>query len=79
MELGIDVNLRAKATGYTFIQLAIYGYNVAEEEYSYSTDYILKLIELAKNYRLKVNLIESIWNYTKRNIKKHLLWVTKTK
>ena len=59
MELGIDVNLRAKATGYTFIQLAIYGYNVAEEEYSYSTDYILKLIELAKNYRLKVNLIDN--------------------
>ena len=59
MELGIDVNLCAKSTGYTFIHLALYGYTENNKDYPYSTDFILKIIKLAKKYDFNVNLVDN--------------------
>ena len=53
---GYDVNYQGKKTGYTFIHLALYGYTSDNEEYSYSTGFIVKLINLAKKYNFNVNL-----------------------
>ena len=53
---GYDVNYQGKKTGYTFIHLALYGYTSDNEEYSYSTEFIVKLINLAKKYNFNVNL-----------------------
>lgn len=58
LELGIDVNHKASETGYSFIHLALYGYTENETEYSYSTDFIVKLIELAKKYNFNVNITD---------------------
>lgn len=59
MEFGIDVNMRGKLTGYTFIHLALYGYTDNNKDYSYSTDFILKLIRLAKKYNFNVNMVDN--------------------
>ena len=56
LENGYDVNYKGKSTGYNFIQLMLYGYTDDEgEDYSYSQEFILKLISLAKKYNLDVN------------------------
>lgn len=55
LDYGVDVNLRGKATGYTFIQLALYGYTEKDKDYPYSTEFILKLIDLAHGYGFDVN------------------------
>ena len=51
-----DVNYQAKRTGYTFIHVALYGYFNGVRSCSYSTKFIVKLIELAKKYGFNVNL-----------------------
>ena len=55
---GVDVNLCAKLTGYNFIQLALYGYTEDSVDKSYSTEFIVKLIEIARKYNLDVNLVD---------------------
>lgn len=54
---GYDVNYSSKNTGYNFIQLALYGYTdeKLEKDFSYSQDFIVKLIKIAKKYGLDVN------------------------
>ena len=44
LQSGVDVNLKGESTGYSFIHLALYGYTENEEDYSYSTEFIIKLI-----------------------------------
>ena len=56
LQCGIDVNLKGASTGYSFIHLALYGYTENEEDYSYSTEFIIKLITLAKKYNFDVNI-----------------------
>lgn len=56
LQCGIDVNLKGRSTGYSFIHLALYGYTENEEDYSYSTEFIIKLISLAKKYNFDVNI-----------------------
>ena len=56
IQCGVYVNLKAKSTGYSFIHLALYGYTEDEEDYSYSTEFIIKLISLAKKYNFDVNI-----------------------
>ena len=55
LDSGVNVNLHGEFTGYTFIHLALYGYTEDDKDYSYSTEFILKLIRLAKNYGFDVN------------------------
>ena len=57
LKLGYNVNYKGKSTGYNFIQLALYGYTdeINNNDYSYSTDFIVKLINIAKQYNLDVN------------------------
>lgn len=56
LENGYDVNYKGERTGYNFIQLALYGYTDKDgEDHSYSQEFILKLIALAKKYNLDVN------------------------
>ncbi len=56
LENGYDVNYKGERTGYNFIQLALYGYTDKDgEDHSYSQEFILKLIVLAKKYNLDVN------------------------
>lgn len=56
LQSGVDVNLKGESTGYSFIHLALYGYTENEEDYSYSTEFIIKLITLAKKYNFDVNI-----------------------
>ena len=56
LQCGVYVNLKAKSTGYSFIHLALYGYTEDEEDCSYSTEFIIKLISLAKKYNFDVNI-----------------------
>ena len=56
LQCGVDVNLKGASTGYSFIHLALYGYTKNEEDYSYSTEFIIKLISLAKKYNFDVNI-----------------------
>ena len=56
LQCGIDVNLKGASTGYSFIHLALYGYTKNGEDYSYSTEFIIKLITLAKKYNFDVNI-----------------------
>lgn len=56
LQCDVDVNLKGEVTGYSFIHLAIYGYTENEEDYSYSTEFIIKLISLAKKYSFDVNI-----------------------
>ena len=51
-----DVNYQAKNNGYTFIHLALSGCINGGRFCSYSTKFIVKLIELAKKYGFNVNL-----------------------
>lgn len=54
---GTDVNFQASATGYTFIHLALYGYTDTEgNDKSYSTDFIVSLIKLAKSSENKFDV-----------------------
>ena len=56
LENGYDVNYKAKRTGYNFIQLALYGYTDKDgKDCSYSQEFIIKLIALARKYNLDVN------------------------
>lgn len=57
LKLGYNVNYKGTSTGYNFIQLALYGYTdeINNNDYSYSTDFIVKLINIAKQYNLDVN------------------------
>ena len=56
LDNGYDVNYKSQATGYNFIQLALYGYTSdTGADYSYSQEFILKLIKLAKEHNLDVN------------------------
>lgn len=56
LKAGINVNLKGERTGYSFIHLALYGYTKDDEDYSYSTEFIVKIIELAKKYGLDVQI-----------------------
>lgn len=56
LQCGVDVNLKGASTGYSFIHLALYGYTKNGEDYSYSTEFIVKLISLAKKYNFDVNI-----------------------
>lgn len=56
LESGYDVNYRARRTGYSFIHLALYGYTSDGEDYSYSTEFIVRLIRIAKDYSFNVNI-----------------------
>lgn len=56
LQCGVDVNLKGLSTGYSFIHLALYGYTENEEDYTYSTEFIIKLITLAKKYNFDVNI-----------------------
>lgn len=56
LQCGVDVDLKGKSTGYSFIHLALYGYTDNGEDYSYSTEFIIKLITLAKKYNFDVNI-----------------------
>lgn len=59
LENGVDVNNKGKETGYTFIHLALYGYTEDDKDYSYTTDFIIKLIELAKKYGFNVQSVDN--------------------
>lgn len=51
LKTGIDINHKAESTGYTFLHLALYGYtDDSGIDHSYSTEFILQLIKLAKKY-----------------------------
>ena len=52
---GYDVNYKNKSHNYNFIQWAFYGYTENDEKYSHSTEFIVKLINIAKKYGLDVN------------------------
>mgnify|MGYP001624322792 CR=1 FL=1 len=56
LQCSIDVNLKGASTGYSFIHLALYGYTKKGKDYSYSTEFIIKLITLAKKYNFDVNI-----------------------
>lgn len=56
LQSGVDVNLKGVSTGYSFIHLALYGYTENGKDYSYSTEFIIKLISLAKKYNFDVNI-----------------------
>lgn len=56
LQCGVDVNLKGASTGYSFIHLALYGYTKNGEDYSYSTEFIINLITLAKKYNFDVNI-----------------------
>ena len=56
LQCGVDVNLKGASTGYSFIHLALYGYTKNGEDYSYSTEFIINLITLAKKYHFDVNI-----------------------
>lgn len=56
LDNGVKVNYKGKITGYSFIHLALYGYTDNNKDYSYSTDFIVKLINLAKEYDFDVNI-----------------------
>jgi hypothetical protein len=59
LELGVDPNFKAPSTGFSFIHLALYGYtDNFGDDYSYSTDFIINLIKLAKEYNLDVNITD---------------------
>ena len=59
LEHGVDVNTRGKVTGYSFIHLALYGYtDEAGEDHSYSTEFIIKLIQLAVSHGLDVQITD---------------------
>lgn len=55
----ININHKGSDTGYNFIQLALYGYTVDRKDFSYTTDFILELIKLAKKYNLDVNTTDN--------------------
>lgn len=60
LEHGIDVNKKGNVTGYSFIHLALYGYtDEAGEDHSYSTEFIIKLIQLAVSHGLDVQITDS--------------------
>ena len=56
LQCGVDVNLKGASTGYSFIHLALYGYTKNGEDYSYSTEFIINLITLARKYNFDVNI-----------------------
>jgi len=56
LENKVNPNLKGKLTGYSFIHLALYGYTDNNEDFSYSTDFIVELINLAKQYNFDVNI-----------------------
>lgn len=56
---GYDVNYKNKSNNHNFIQWAFYGYIENDEHYSYSTEFIVKLINIAKKYGLDVNAKDS--------------------
>lgn len=57
LNLGVDPNYRGKSTGMTFIHLVFYGYTDDNNvDHSYSEDFIIKLIALAKNHGFDVNI-----------------------
>ena len=59
LEHGVDVNTRGKVTGYSFIHLALYGYtDEAGEDHSYSTEFNIKLIQLAVSHGLDVQITD---------------------
>lgn len=59
-ENGVDVNLKGKDTGYSFIHLALYGYTDEKNvDYSYTTEFIVELINLAKEYNLDVGIVDN--------------------
>lgn len=53
---GVDPNFKGEMTGYSFIHLALYGYTKNNEDYSYSTEFIVKLINISKNYNFDVGI-----------------------
>lgn len=56
---GYDVNYKNKSNNHNFIQWAFYGYIENDKHYSYSTEFIVKLINIAKKYGLDVNAKDS--------------------
>ena len=59
---GYDVNYKNKSHNHNFIQWAFYGYTENDEQYSHSTEFIVKLINIAKKYGLDVNAKDSYRN-----------------
>lgn len=59
LENGVDVNLKGSSTGYSFIHLALYGYTEKEKDFTYSTDFIVKLINLGKKHNLDVRIVDN--------------------
>jgi len=55
---GVNPNLQGEYTGYNYIQLALYGYTDALGDYSYSTEFIVHLIELGRKYGLDVQAFD---------------------
>ena len=54
---GLNVNLQGKLTGYSFIHLSLYGYSDDDDNIkSYSTEFIVQLINLGNQYGLNVNI-----------------------
>lgn len=57
---GVDVNLKGEYTGFSFIHLALYGYTDKNGvDHSYSTEFIVKLINLGKKYGLDVGIVDN--------------------
>ena len=57
LDMGLNPNYKAKRTGYTFIHLALYGFTTSKnEDESYSTSFIVSLIEMSKKKGLDVNI-----------------------
>lgn len=60
LDMGIDVNAIGKNTGLSFIHLCLYGYTDDKNvDHSYSTDFIIKLIDMALNHGMNANIKDS--------------------
>lgn len=60
LENGVDVNLQGEYTGYSFIHLALYGYTDDDDvDHSYTTEFIVKLINLGKKYNLDLGIVDN--------------------
>lgn len=56
LEMGIDPNYKGKSTGFTFLHLALYGKTTETgQDISFSEDFLVKLIGLARKYNFDVN------------------------
>lgn len=56
---GVNVNERGRSTGYSFIHLALYGYTEGNTDRSYTTEFIVNLINIAKKYNLDIQISDN--------------------